>query len=151
MKIRIYTPKEDKSVDYCGFYYRKLLIISKNEIKYNLKIGNLRYSNVDLPDNLDDALVLIHNCGRAYLLNFEDKSDMGLIRAIVEEVIYELNEPFYDLEDPIFVFLEEGQKIDLSNLKSELESKFRLVDVLHEDNSPIEPTAREKKITRIEF
>ena len=129
MKIRVYTPKEDKSVDYCDFYYRKLLIISKNEIKYNLKIGNLRYSNVDLPDNLDDALVLIHNCGRAYLLNFEDKSDMGLIRAIVEEVIYELDEPFYDLEDPIFVFLEEGQKIDLSNLKSELESKFRLVDV----------------------
>ena len=146
MKIRIYTPKEDKSVDYCDFFYRKLLIISKNEIKYNLKIGNLRYSNVDLPDNLDDALVLIHNCGRAYLLNFEDKSDMGLIRAIVEEVIYELNEPFYDLEDPIFVFLEEGQKIDLSNLKSELESKFRLVDVLHKDNSPIEPTGKSKII-----
>ena len=146
MKIRVYTPKEDKSVDYCDFYYRKLLIISKNEIKYNLKIGNLRYSNVDLPDNLDDALVLIHNCGRAYLLNFEDKSDMELIRAIVEEVIYELDEPFYDLEDPIFVFLEEGQKIDLSNLKSELESKFRLVDVLHEDDSPIEPTGKSKII-----
>ena len=146
MKIRVYTPKEDKSVDYCDFYYRKLLIISKNEIKYNLKIGNLRYSNVDLPDNLDDALVLIHNCGRAYLLNFEDEFGVELIRAIVEEVIYELNEPFYDLEDPIFVFLEEGQKIDLSNLKSELESKFRLVDVLHKDNSPIEPTGKSKII-----
>ncbi|MCQ6253577.1 hypothetical protein [Methanocaldococcus sp.] len=118
MEIRIYIPKENEK----GEFYRRLLIISNNEIKYNLKIGFLSYSNIDLPEELYESLVLIHNCGRAYLLNFGDISeDEELIRLIVKEVINEMA-PLSDfLESPaLFVFLNEDQKIDLDNLDSEL-------------------------------